>query len=302
MRLVMIACCMYFDYRSCCFDMSRTLEKISGVVTGSDTRPDRTLSKALSHQHDLVGEGVVNGEVVDLVKTHWPERRGFCSFEASKIILLVRNPWDAMDSYFNMMLTNTHTKTLSDAVYEKFSEFYSELVTAEIETWTNFYRGYLNMAKKMKISCLLIRYEDLLVDAAPEMVKIMNFIYPDIDYSEQIDAVLKENKLAKNGSYRPRGSTKIGKSIPRYSPSLVKEITEKSNPLLTRLGYNHDSISNLGDWDKELGCKYSQQGHSNTFRANVGNEIRKDHKFGRYLTNWRKQHTDDDKSPLETKS
>jgi len=70
MRLVVIACCMYFDYRSCCFDMSRTLEKISGVVTGSDTRPDRTLSKALSHQYDLVGEGVVNGEMVDLVKTH----------------------------------------------------------------------------------------------------------------------------------------------------------------------------------------------------------------------------------------
>ena len=34
----------------------------------------------------------------------------------------------------------------------------------------------------------------------------------------------------------------------------------------------------------------------------AGNEIRKDHKFGRYLTYWRKQHTDDDKSPLETKS
>lgn len=207
-----------------------------------------------------------------------------------------------MDSYFNMMLTNTHTKTLCDSVYEKFSDLYAELVTAEIETWTNFYRGYLNMAKKMEISCLLIRYEDLLVDAGPEMLKIMDFMYPGKDFSDYINMVLKENKLAKNGSYRPRGSTKIGKSMPRYSPSLAKEITEKSNPLLTRLGYSHDSIFNLEDWDKDLGCKYSQQGHSKTFQVNVGNEIRANHKFGRYLTYWRKQHTDDDKNPLETTS
>jgi len=46
------------------------LEKVSGVVTGSDTRPDRTLSKALSHQYNLVGEGVTSKSMVDIVKTH----------------------------------------------------------------------------------------------------------------------------------------------------------------------------------------------------------------------------------------
>lgn len=45
---------------------------------------------------------------VRVVKTHYPERLGFRPFEGSKAILLVRNPFDAIDSYFNMALTNTH--------------------------------------------------------------------------------------------------------------------------------------------------------------------------------------------------
>jgi hypothetical protein len=32
------------------------LERTTGVVTGSDTRPDRALSKELAEMHNLVGE------------------------------------------------------------------------------------------------------------------------------------------------------------------------------------------------------------------------------------------------------
>lgn len=45
---------------------------------------------------------------VQVVKTHYPERTGLRPFEGDKAILLVRNPFDAVDSYFNMALTNTH--------------------------------------------------------------------------------------------------------------------------------------------------------------------------------------------------
>ncbi|CAN0472101.1 unnamed protein product, partial [Hapterophycus canaliculatus] len=55
------------------------------------------------------GEGVVDHRV-RVVKTHYPERSGFRPFECSKAILLVRNPFDAIDSYFNMALTNTHDR------------------------------------------------------------------------------------------------------------------------------------------------------------------------------------------------
>ena len=276
-------------------------EKISGRVTGSDTRPDRTLSKALSHQHNLVGEGVVSGNMVDVVKTHWPERRGYCSYKVSKILLLVRNPWDAMDSYFNMMLTNTHTKTLSDSVYNKYSEFYRELVLSEIQTWHNFYRGYLRLAKTQKISLLLIRYEDLVEDTASEMVKIMKFLYPDEDFSERIDQMSNENNTTSNNSYKPRGKRRFGKSFHRYDEELITSVTEKGDPLLSRLGYNVDNMKTQKEnWECELQLKYSIGCADNVFHVNLGRELRKCDKFGRGLTAWRRSQTNDDKSPLPT--
>lgn len=55
------------------------------------------------------GEGVVDGRVA-VVKTHFPERVGFRKFEGKRAVLLVRNPFDAFNSYFNFALTNTHTQ------------------------------------------------------------------------------------------------------------------------------------------------------------------------------------------------
>ena len=88
------------------------LERVTGVVTGSDTRPDRVLSRSLLRK-GLRGEGVVDWRAW-VVKTHWPERYGYRHFHAHRVILLVRNPFDAINSYFNMGLTNTHEQTLAD--------------------------------------------------------------------------------------------------------------------------------------------------------------------------------------------
>ena len=44
------------------------LEEVTGIVTGTDTRPNRTLSRALS-QFGMQGEGVLD-ERVWIVKTH----------------------------------------------------------------------------------------------------------------------------------------------------------------------------------------------------------------------------------------
>ena len=62
------------------------------------------------------GEGVVDPSLVHIVKTHWPERPGFSSYHAHRAVLLVRNPFDAIDSYFNMCLTNTHHLSLAESV------------------------------------------------------------------------------------------------------------------------------------------------------------------------------------------
>lgn len=61
------------------------------------------------------GEGVVDDSVW-MVKTHYPERMGYLKFKARRIVLLVRNPFDAIESYFHMGMTNTHDKHLSPQV------------------------------------------------------------------------------------------------------------------------------------------------------------------------------------------
>lgn len=91
--------------------LRRLLEQRTGIVTGSDSRSNRTLSASLL-RCGYQGEGITDKSVW-VVKTHYPERMGYIRFNASRIILLVRNPFDAIESYFHMGMTNTHDKTLT---------------------------------------------------------------------------------------------------------------------------------------------------------------------------------------------
>jgi len=108
------------------------IEKKTKLVTGSDTRPNRTLSASLILSGFKVksfispfksfplivlkGEGIVDDSVW-VVKTHFPERMGHVRFPAENVIILVRNPFDAIESHFHMCMTNSHEKTLSEQVF-----------------------------------------------------------------------------------------------------------------------------------------------------------------------------------------
>ena len=94
--------------------LRKLLELATGIVTGSDSRPNRTLSTSLL-RYGFIGEGICD-ESVWVVKSHYPERLGYMRVNAKRIIVLVRNPFDAIESYFHMGLTNTHDKTLAPQV------------------------------------------------------------------------------------------------------------------------------------------------------------------------------------------
>ncbi|KAH8086771.1 protein xylosyltransferase [Aureococcus anophagefferens] len=127
---------------------------LPGVVTGSDTAPNRTLSLALQ-ECGVRGEGVID-ERAWVVKSHYPERRGCARFAAKRAILLVRNPWDVIDSYFNMTLTNSHNTTMRDDQYARFEELFRGLARAEADVWARFNRWWL----RAPIPLLVVRYED----------------------------------------------------------------------------------------------------------------------------------------------
>ena len=109
--------------------LRRLIERVTGVHTGSDTRADRALGRQLK-DFGLLGEGRVDPSVW-VVKTHWPERKGHAIVRGERTILLVRNPFNALVSYFNMLLTQTHTSGIADTDFERLQEFCSSLFTSQ---------------------------------------------------------------------------------------------------------------------------------------------------------------------------
>jgi Sulfotransferase domain len=125
----------------------------------------------LADTHGLVGEGICSAQQNIFCKTHWPERRGCVKYKAHRAILLIRNPWDAMDSYWNLNVTNTHTKKVTDQVYQDHYKFYQDLIRNEMQIWLAFHKFW--MAHKIPI--LLVRYEDLMEHPQRELERILMF-------------------------------------------------------------------------------------------------------------------------------
>ena len=132
------------------------MEQATGVITGADTLPERTLSQALQ-RCGARGEGVID-ERVWLVKTHYPERRGLRrDWCGPSHFIGKKNPWDAIDSYFNMALTNDHATSLRDDQYQRFEDLWRELTAAEAGVWARFNGG----GCRRPCLLLVVRYEDL---------------------------------------------------------------------------------------------------------------------------------------------
>ncbi|RHY11239.1 hypothetical protein DYB25_000771 [Aphanomyces astaci] len=121
--------------------MRGLLETVTGVYTGCDTRPDRSLSLELQ-KAGMKGEGVVDDRVW-FVKSHYPERSGYVPVPVQKAILVVRNPWDAINSYFNMTLTNSHNKSVHDVTYSRFADRWDAMIQNEIQVWIKFHAYWI---------------------------------------------------------------------------------------------------------------------------------------------------------------
>ena len=309
--------------------MRTLLERVTGRVTGSDTRPDRSLSKELAEQHNLVGEGVTHPSKVLFVKTHWPERSGCRVFEAKRAILLVRNPYDAIDSYWNLNATKSHTKTLQDSAYERFRDKFERLVRNEIHIWMQFHHYWLE--EQSQIPVLVVRFEDLVQNPAKQLERVMQFSFDafrfdkelDLFWKRRIELVTKSSTKEQLGSYRPRASTdgskSVGKSIKkgRYANEVLDYIQQAASEypvnFLWEFGYSFDrnSCDELSFGMPEGGRIYGPKsrsssqssGHAETssFQVNLGKPVRPvDCEFGRAMQKWRHGITDTDQNPLPT--
>ncbi|TYZ64212.1 hypothetical protein PybrP1_011497 [[Pythium] brassicae (nom. inval.)] len=219
--------------------MRGLLEKITGVYTGCDTRPDRSLSQELQ-QYGMKGEGVVD-ESVWFVKTHFPERVGWQPFAIRKAIVVVRNPWDAIDSYFNMTLTNSHNKSVHESQYARFADRWDGLVRNEVDVWMKFHRYW---TATVDIPIIVVRYEDLLVHRAETLRRVFLFLtdQPSLDgteWQQRIDRVVATSG-EHSGPYVPR-SGKIGASFRHFSPAQFEHVRTTAKLPLRGFGYDPET-------------------------------------------------------------
>jgi len=221
--------------------MRNLYEKITLRVTGSDMMGGL-------QKHDLVGEMATGTNNVQFVKTHYPERMGHPPFHVSRAVLLVRNPYDAMDSYFNLMSTATHTTSLSEETRKKMSKVFAEMAKKEILVWRDFHEYWL----KQKIPLLVVRYEDLIRDTVRVVSHVIRFVL-EINsmtfFEDRIQRAIGEEQVEKLGPYKAR-SGGIGKSLTKgnYTPELLQQINYGIQNTMEKFGYKEMLIPNPKKW------------------------------------------------------
>jgi hypothetical protein len=102
------------------------IEKITKICTGSDHNTDLKLNKDL-FELGMTGEGIIDDRVW-VVKTHYPERLGHSPLKVNKCVLLVRSPIDSIWSFFNMMCTQSHNKSIPEDKLPELQDIWQEFV------------------------------------------------------------------------------------------------------------------------------------------------------------------------------
>lgn len=237
------------------------LERVFGIYTGSDTSPRKDLSEQL-RVFGMAGEGVVDSSVL-VVKSHYPERRGVIPFTASAVIVLVRSPLCAFDSFFNMYLTRTHNMSIDELQFAPLVEVWNDFLHSEAIVWRRFHDHWLSEASR-GVPTLTVCYEDLLHRLPRVLPSIVEFIVaaltdtaagmPELkEIHERMSHLLAADAASARrargsvrgltGPYRPRAATVSPSSVlaaGRIGPLQVSEVLEAAGgpAFLARLGYN----------------------------------------------------------------
>lgn len=183
------------------------LEKATGEECGSIYN-DRIMPRG--------AEGVA-------VKTH-----GLDSHLFTHALHLVRNPLDAVESYFEW---TRERKKSSPPEWEKF-------VTENISYWCIHTRHWLGSPGRL----FTVRYEDLLGDTPGTLEAVCRWLGHDLP-GERINEAVEASRIDKMRRINPdRGRTffrrgTAGASRACYSPEQIRRIEAKAGPLLRKLRY-----------------------------------------------------------------
>jgi hypothetical protein len=182
-----------------------------------------------------------------LIKTHYPN---FAfkpnEFKAQGAIFLIRNPFDAFDSFFEMTRTDSHCKKLSDdarkdpKVESKFQEFINWIMHQYSEYHEYWIENFL------KVPVKIIKYEWFINNKEQGTKEIFDYLFKfkaDKNYfgnlsEEEILEKLKSSNTVHSISYKPGNAsnyTCLKKG--RFNQELLDKIIDLNYEVLHFFGY-----------------------------------------------------------------
>lgn len=164
------------------------LEKVTGIITGSDHVLDLKLNRDL-FELGMAGEGHID-ESVWIVKSHYPERLGHSPLRVNKCLLMVRSPIDCIWSFFNMMATQSHTKSIPEDKIDKLKDLWELFVSDEITTWRDFHEYWTKSPQH--VPTYVVRYEDLLSSPYQTLLGIFRFL---LDVEGSLEGTWVEKRI-----------------------------------------------------------------------------------------------------------
>eukprot|EP00349_Pseudokeronopsis_sp_Brazil_P000937 CAMPEP_0202960718 /NCGR_PEP_ID=MMETSP1396-20130829/4872_1 /ASSEMBLY_ACC=CAM_ASM_000872 /TAXON_ID= /ORGANISM="Pseudokeronopsis sp., Strain Brazil" /LENGTH=110 /DNA_ID=CAMNT_0049680119 /DNA_START=92 /DNA_END=424 /DNA_ORIENTATION=- len=101
------------------------IELITGLYTGSNMKTHIHTQDSL-RSLGMKGDTTFGNEV-EYIETHFPY---YCagSSTAYKSLVLVRNPFDVIDSYFNLSMTCTHARAMHDDEYARYADLHDSFI------------------------------------------------------------------------------------------------------------------------------------------------------------------------------
>ena len=157
-------------------------------------------------------------------------------------------PRSAIESHFNLMMTGTHTSTITDEVRGKYDALWEKMVMKEIAVWRAFHEYWL----QQNIPLLVIRYEDLIRNTDLVLEKVIRFVLEINNmgfFRDRINQCTRED-IERLGSYKPR-SGGVGKSLKRYSPELLQKMNVGIYSTMEKFGYDEMLVPDPKSWKLE---------------------------------------------------
>jgi len=170
-------------------------------------------------------------------------------------VLLVRNPFDAIESYFHMGFTNTHDRTLRADAKAGLMDLYTDFVHKEAQVWRAFHAYWLERCGSVPVH--IVRFEDLVDDRdGSVMAGLEAFAAPSLAGAKRVAAA--EEKGKDGAGYKPRGG-RVGGALAHMTDAHVASILEPNTELLKAFHYE---VVDRGDGDGDSSSSSSNSSSS----------------------------------------